>query len=552
MNDNYIISVAVLERLFQEFTQFLKAKANEDFKSFKESEYIDYEENYKYSINQSAKRNLRISDWKTEDVGTGKIQIAVLSAMSIKVIHNHRNVDNNLINWRKIDNFEKLATNKDLEQLLFDFYKNKIAPQSAFESLINYFNYQMIAYLFFIKDTNQFLPISQEVFDNVISEKLQIENFKTTRNKSWSNYKTFIGIIKQTHRFLRTKDKDATLLDAHSFLWILGKQREEWLISNSLDIEDNSENKIASLENSENKISSNKEHKALESSEVFTPKNHFTPSDIIWIKNVTNKETGKAYMDLSSDEFVLHFPNHHRTNLLSPNIGEIILLRQKINDISVFTHLVTPIEKEEVDSNEHPLFRYGRKVKLIAKTPHNQTIKVSDTKWNRVNFSGISQGNVCEISHISSVNNLEELQAETWEKFRPFFLEENLQSLEFTSALIKEVEDNYPELIVTEGKMKLVSHFRRERNNEIVQLKKELAVETNTLLCEVCGFSFKATYDVDFIECHHRTPISQSGITKTSLEDLALVCANCHRMLHKKIDEDFLTIEELKNRLSMN
>ena len=72
----------------------------------------------------------------------------------------------------------------------------------------------------------------------------------------------------------------------------------------------------------------------------------FTPFDIIWIKNVTSK-TGQAYMNLPSDNFVLHFPTTHKTNAGSPLVGEIILVYQKINGKNVFTHLVT--EKQKID-----------------------------------------------------------------------------------------------------------------------------------------------------------------------------------------------------------
>ena len=50
-----------------------------------------------------------------------------------------------------------------------------------------------------------------------------------------------------------------------------------------------------------------------------------------------------------------------------------------------------------------------------------------------------------------------------------------------------------------------------------------------------------------FIECHHKIPLSKyvkNNVTK--LEDLALVCSNCHRMLHKEISE--LSFEDFKNK----
>ncbi len=246
-----IVSTNILEELFQEFTEFLKAISGENFVSFKTSAYIDEQENYKYSIYREAKRQTGSKDWKPEDIGTGKIQKSVDSAILKKVIHNGKTEDNNLIYWMQKDNFSKLKTDKNLEQLFFDFYKNKIPPQKAFQEFTQYFDYQFIAYLFFINNKDQFLSISQKVFDNIISEKLHIPDLKTSGNVSWENYKTFIEIIKEVHRFLRTKDKNAELLDAHSFLWILGKQREAWLS----ELNSNQKNSLIKNESFERRVS---------------------------------------------------------------------------------------------------------------------------------------------------------------------------------------------------------------------------------------------------------------------------------------------------------
>ena len=88
-------------------------------------------------------------------------------------------------------------------------------------------------------------------------------------------------------------------------------------------------------------------------------------------------------------------------------------------------------------------------------------------------------------------------------------------------------------------------HRQRERNASLVKKKKQLA---KSLACEVCGFDFLECYGElgkGYIECHHTKPISeyQPG-ERTKLADLALVCANCHRMLHRK--RPWLSIEELK------
>jgi 5-methylcytosine-specific restriction protein A len=56
----------------------------------------------------------------------------------------------------------------------------------------------------------------------------------------------------------------------------------------------------------------------------------------------------------------------------------------------------------------------------------------------------------------------------------------------------------------------------------------------------VCGFNFEATYGeigADFIEAHHLTPFSELQGRPTRLDpraDFAVVCPNCHRMLHTR------------------
>ena len=100
-----------------------------------------------------------------------------------------------------------------------------------------------------------------------------------------------------------------------------------------------------------------------------------------------------------------------------------------------------------------------------------------------------------------------------------------------------------------EGKAKYVRHKTRERNPEIVKRKKKQFFQVNQkLFCEVCLFDFYAVYGKrgeGFIECHHNTPLHEEESERvTNLEDLSLLCSNCHRMIHRK--KKWLTVEELK------
>ena len=55
--------------------------------------------------------------------------------------------------------------------------------------------------------------------------------------------------------------------------------------------------------------------------------------------------------------------------------------------------------------------------------------------------------------------------------------------------------------------------------------------------------------DMEFIKCHHTKPISKMKIDeKTKLDDLSLLCPNCHRIVHNK--KPWLSIDKLKNILT--
>ena len=104
----------------------------------------------------------------------------------------------------------------------------------------------------------------------------------------------------------------------------------------------------------------------------------------------------------------------------------------------------------------------------------------------------------------------------------------------------------------SEGRTLTRLHVTRERNRKLVESKKKKTLkEQGFLACEVCGFDFEKTYGSrghGFIECHHTKPLHTLGKEeKTNLKDLALLCANCHRMVHSQ--RPWLSVEELKRLL---
>lgn len=101
---------------------------------------------------------------------------------------------------------------------------------------------------------------------------------------------------------------------------------------------------------------------------------------------------------------------------------------------------------------------------------------------------------------------------------------------------------------VNEGRLLERRHYVRERDPKLRAEKIKEALERHgCVACEVCGFDFERTYGsrgARYAECHHVVPLHASGETKTRLADLAVLCANCHRMIHR--GNPWLTPAELR------
>jgi len=77
----------------------------------------------------------------------------------------------------------------------------------------------------------------------------------------------------------------------------------------------------------------------------------------------------------------------------------------------------------------------------------------------------------------------------------------------------------------------------RERDRGLRKKKLASVLKSGGVIsCEACGFDFRDTYGErgeGYIEVHHVNPLHVTGPTKTNLDDLALMCSNCHRMCHR-------------------
>lgn len=100
-----------------------------------------------------------------------------------------------------------------------------------------------------------------------------------------------------------------------------------------------------------------------------------------------------------------------------------------------------------------------------------------------------------------------------------------------------------------EGSKKQFYTTRYERNPK---LRKE-AIKLHGTTCMGCGFNFFNVYGErgrNYIEVHHIKPLNEycEETEIDPLDDLVVLCSNCHRMVHRKRSET-LTMKELKKIL---
>ena len=92
-------------------------------------------------------------------------------------------------------------------------------------------------------------------------------------------------------------------------------------------------------------------------------------------------------------------------------------------------------------------------------------------------------------------------------------------------------------MVFPEGRGSYRLHRQIERNPKLITIAKAQARQDGRLHCWVCRFDFAGKYGErgeGYIEAHHTIPISELGENEAKLDDIAMVCSNCHRMLHRE------------------
>lgn len=110
-------------------------------------------------------------------------------------------------------------------------------------------------------------------------------------------------------------------------------------------------------------------------------------------------------------------------------------------------------------------------------------------------------------------------------------------------------EEPDAEEIFPEGRVVTEAHMKRERNPLLRRRLLKKHRQSDDLKCEICG-CIPPVWELGeaIFEAHHILPLSRATERNTRLRELALLCANCHRLIHRAIarEKRWLTIKEAK------
>jgi 5-methylcytosine-specific restriction enzyme A len=139
-------------------------------------------------------------------------------------------------------------------------------------------------------------------------------------------------------------------------------------------------------------------------------------------------------------------------------------------------------------------------------------------------------GNICSRFYPANAVPIDEILFRDLDTILSLYRELYLKERPSSNVIDQEDDE-----ILFEDRTKMRMHKRIERNQKLSRKVKAI----KGLNCEVCNFTYSDKYVAlrsDYIEAHHLVPFSKLEEKVISLDpknDFAVLCADCHRMIHR-------------------
>lgn len=485
---------------------------------------------------------------------------------------------------------EKLATKgpEELEQALTTLYETD-KDDEAFSQIVNAVggNFDVLGFLFFLKDREKYLPIRSQIFDTRLA--LLDVNSGLEGHCNWSKYREYLSWIEEIRSFLQSHvNHDFTLIDAHSFLWILSitveylNEKKQLVEHKKFGI-----GTVTGFEGDAILIQFGKEIKKFTKEAAFDKGIlrylHIDPIEAPSESPNDNppKREQHSYLVIqglhSKDEFESGFlwapyldkggnPEHSWDRMTEIRKGDLIFhyYDGKIRAVSAASSVcfdsVRPASYDASESAEK-----GRKLKcstspldtpLVVSDYRDEIVKYKKDKYSAFNKDGsLNQGYVYELEpEIAALFRSEIRKLNTSSK--------KLKELLSQKETAEENEETYPEELpetpdnpIYEGAKKQIIVNAYERDPKAKQICREYYMKKyGRVTCQICGFDFGKFYGPEYankIHFHHKKPLYEikKEYVINPIKDLLPVCPNCHMVLHTNEE---IRIEDLKEMIHRN
>jgi hypothetical protein len=233
---DFRISQIKFEEVFDQFPSFVRHESRgQPFTGFRDG-FLYERESYKGELREDSLAVLKTSDWVVDWIGQGKILNRIVQTFDLdnnNLVGTRRKFGPGSVPHHKMNQALNDGNNLEaIEKVLFDLFKSNKEEGNLFSELVELIGkqYSVIAFIFYLKNDRKYLPISTTNFE--FAFKTLGCDLMLTRKCSWSNYKSYLGVIGQVKDALENRmNQNINLLDAHSFCWLLGHKNrfQEWL-----------------------------------------------------------------------------------------------------------------------------------------------------------------------------------------------------------------------------------------------------------------------------------------------------------------------------------
>ncbi len=187
----------------------------------------------------------------------------------------------------------------------------------------------------------------------------------------------------------------------------------------------------------------------------------------------------------------------------------------------------------ELNSNNYYIIPY----KILKNAFHEKFFSKDQT--NRKRWVGTIKNHKFKISNYPNTIDVKKYYSNPFEIL-----------FEISQKDVEAIEDENDSKYEGQSKARMVNYYERDAN------LRARAIRFHGTICKVCGFDFKMHYGPhgeDYIEVHHLRPLHTliNPELINARKDMTVLCSNCHRMIHRRKNNQ-LSIQALLNLWKKN